>query len=590
MEGGAVLDTSGVWTFTPSIHDGINESGISTTKLLLTPNGNDSMDENLIKTTNLAAALQVRKKQPHQCSTHSVLGNISYAGVTGRLTGQGEDFHQRSKSGGANTILDATLYNNMSSNNIENIYGHKNPYSKTRSCGTNANNQSNHIRSASSINASPNYKNRFPSGSSNIAPRKQLFGNMKGNDISQHCRSVSHLVQRANEHELGFIATEQPFSGSQPVIYHKKSASHFTRAPLFEGSAFHIENFLEQPPTPPPKIGKAKSNMHLDNTSKPNPSPKSGDASLATGHKENQESGFSNLEFEGSSLLQQLAMSSQDNVLLNTLQRHNHQQKQQNINVTNSITHFQYQEQLPLDTQMYRNQHQKSMSMGVEPTSQNLVRMSQVGITQNVENRPQNINDLAHVNISNNHSKHLYAKHGRSVSTLVNTSLHPINVSTDQQPRYIFNQSEYSMEDLKLQHVTNSKNHHQRSISHIEDSKCKPLAASSKYLLDSLITPEKRKSSAASSYGGGVLRGIVSTGNHNKSTTHLSATGFIQNPSQPKLSLTSAHKSTSNLYTAHPLQYNLNGVSLNENGSADNVVKENQHKRSSSTPYEGFVL
>jgi hypothetical protein len=33
LEGGAVLDTSGVWTFTPSIHDGINESGISTTKL-----------------------------------------------------------------------------------------------------------------------------------------------------------------------------------------------------------------------------------------------------------------------------------------------------------------------------------------------------------------------------------------------------------------------------------------------------------------------------------------------------------------------------------------------------------------------------
>ena len=44
LEGGAVLDTSGVWTFTPSVSDGINDSGVSTTKLLLTPNGNDSFD------------------------------------------------------------------------------------------------------------------------------------------------------------------------------------------------------------------------------------------------------------------------------------------------------------------------------------------------------------------------------------------------------------------------------------------------------------------------------------------------------------------------------------------------------------------
>ena len=103
-------------------------------------------------------------------------------------------------------------------------------------------------------------------------------------------------------------------------------------------------------------------------------------------------------------------MNAEINVLLNTLQRHNHQQKQQNINTSNSITHFQYQE-LPLVTQMYRNQHQKSMSMGVELTSQNLARTSTVGITQNFEDSPKIINDLAHVSNSNNQSKQRHDFH-----------------------------------------------------------------------------------------------------------------------------------------------------------------------------------
>merc|ERR1712203_892640 len=99
------------------------------------------------------------------------------------------------------------------------------------------------------------------------------------------------------------------------------------------------------------------------------------------------------------------------------------------------------------------------MSMGIEPTSQNLARTSHVGITQNFEDGQKSINELAHVNNSNNHSKHLYAKHGRSVSTLVNTSLHPVNISSDQEPRFLLNHSDYSMGDPKSQHVKHSKNH-----------------------------------------------------------------------------------------------------------------------------------
>ena len=43
-EGGAELDVSGVWTFTPMTPDvnGINESGTSATKLLRTPNVHDA--------------------------------------------------------------------------------------------------------------------------------------------------------------------------------------------------------------------------------------------------------------------------------------------------------------------------------------------------------------------------------------------------------------------------------------------------------------------------------------------------------------------------------------------------------------------
>jgi hypothetical protein len=55
-EGGAELDVSGVWTFTSM--DGINASGISTTKLLSTP----------------TFPSPPMRKQPHQCSTHYLAG------------------------------------------------------------------------------------------------------------------------------------------------------------------------------------------------------------------------------------------------------------------------------------------------------------------------------------------------------------------------------------------------------------------------------------------------------------------------------------------------------------------------------------
>ena len=146
LEGGAVLDTSGVWTFTPSVNDGINDSGVSTTKLLLTPNGNDSLERlNEMTPSTRFPAPPIRKKQPHQRSTHSVIANIPNNSTRPIMK---NDYHQRSKSGGADTILDISLYNNITfnANALTEISN-----SKTRSCGTNANNHS-HARSSSSVN------------------------------------------------------------------------------------------------------------------------------------------------------------------------------------------------------------------------------------------------------------------------------------------------------------------------------------------------------------------------------------------------------------------------------------------------------
>ena len=92
LEGGAELDISGVWTFTTSVNDGINDSGLSTTRLLQSPNGNSPLGGlgGIHNHTSFPAS-PIRKKQPHQCSAHSIIDNASFNNL--RFKGL-PDYHQ----------------------------------------------------------------------------------------------------------------------------------------------------------------------------------------------------------------------------------------------------------------------------------------------------------------------------------------------------------------------------------------------------------------------------------------------------------------------------------------------------------------
>jgi len=144
-EGGAELDVSGVWTFTPMSPDiGINESGTSATKLLKTPNGisedrtaADAMLMLLGPRSNFPAGPRMRK-QPHQCSTHSIGVLSSPTTCSSPLSLA----HHRSV---------AFLSSESNRSGLENpsIGSSFNPSINTRSCGTNVNNY--HHRSVSAI-------------------------------------------------------------------------------------------------------------------------------------------------------------------------------------------------------------------------------------------------------------------------------------------------------------------------------------------------------------------------------------------------------------------------------------------------------
>ena len=126
---------------------------------------------------------------------------------------------------------------------------------------------------------------------------------------------------------------------------------------------------------------------------------------------------------------------------------------------------------------------------------------------------------------------------------------------------------------------------HQRSNSHVIESSSKPSLSSSNYLLESLITPEKKRFVAGSG-----MRNMMSSSNHNKSTTHLTTILNNQNQLQQNSTNVNRHKSISNLYFVPNMHSNPNGVSINLKERILTKDTNNLHKRSASTPFEGFVL
>ena len=150
-EGGAELDVSGVWTFTSM--DGINDTGVSTTKLLTSPSNSPRILSNMnaggsSSSTPMLSMLQQSnfpappvRKQPHQCSTHYLAGAPSsplYAS---------HNQHQRSVS---NQLIE--LSNSPA----------------TRSCGTNVV----HQRSASAIVSKAQSFKQLRASASNIIQDK----------------------------------------------------------------------------------------------------------------------------------------------------------------------------------------------------------------------------------------------------------------------------------------------------------------------------------------------------------------------------------------------------------------------------------
>ena len=580
LEGGAVLDTSGVWTFTPSISDGINDSGVSTSKLLLTPNGNDSV-ERFNAATNFPAP-PVRKKQPHQLSTYSVMGNTPYDKEKRKAASN--DYHQRSKSGGADTILDISLYNNLASTTnpllIESPNNGISFHSKTRSCGTNANSH-HHNRSVWAINASsPNDKNRCNSGSNNAINRKQLFSNMKTKENSAHSRSISHIIQNTNKYDISLVPIESCYSGSQPHIYHKKAASNSAGSSREKELVMLSNDELSSvPPPPPPKLGKSKNNTVMGNSWGSN---LAHDSRLSMNVQDSSRGNdviYDAPSCSGSSFLQQLALSSQDNTLLSTLQRHN-QQKQQQLNGSNSQIcghNGQAQNSVTSSSQSFQNQHQKSFSM-IDDKKHTSMRVNHRKI------EGFNPNSMAENNDNSNAKppvKHIFIKHGRSVSTLANTT------SMNSSPNGNLSNSnsrEMSKNDSILLKLC--QNHHQRSKSHILQQNSNQAISSSNYLIESLITPEKKRYSS----NGVISRNAFAPGPLNGSISQLNSIAN-QNQMQEKRKEVNLHKSASNLYFMPTLQpCNPNGTPIKREviGGADD--SENNHKRSKSTPFEGFVL
>ena len=551
LEGGAVLDTSGVWTFTPSISDGINDSGVSTSKLLLTPNGNDSI-ERFNASTNFPAP-PMRKKQPNQLSTYSIMGNVSINNDARKAVPN--DYHQRSKSGGADTILDVSLYNNLASstnplmietpNNriLENI--------KTRSCGTNANNN-HHNRSKSSITAfSPNNKKPNFSATNSAMNRKQLFSDIKTKENFAHSRSTSHIVQSTNQYDISLVSIEPSYSGSQPHIYHKKVASNFASA-----SGGNVPSMLSNdelssvPPPPPPKIGKSKSHI----------TPTNSDNNIYDGPA-----------LGGSSFLQQLALSSQDNTLLNTLQRHNQQKRQQeNGSTSQQLDQKGHQlNSVNSSNQPFQNHHQKSLSM-IDVKNKPSISIYQ---RNGDASRIQELNTTEPM-------KHVYAKHGRSISTLASAAPQESSPNSYYMKAANGQMSKNDSILLKL-----CQNHHQRSKSHILQQNSTHFSTSNN-LVESLITPEKKRYSS----NGMISRNALAAVSHNRSVSQLNAISNLNQMQEPRIEL-NLHKSASNLYyMPMPQPNHHSGSPLKREvigGAGDN---ENNHKRSKSTPFEGFVL
>ena len=214
----------------------------------------------------------------------------------------------------------------------------------------------------------------------------------------------------------------------------------------------------------------------------------------------------------GSSFLQQLALSSQDNTLLSTLQRHN-QQKQQQLNGSNSQIcghNGQAQNSITSSSQSFQNQHQKSFSM-IDDKKHTSMRVNH----RKVEGF--NPNSMAENNDNSNAKppvKHIFIKHGRSVSTLANTT------SMNSSPNGNLSNSnsrEMSKNDSILLKLC--QNHHQRSKSHILQQNSNQAISSSNYLIESLITPEKKRYSS----NGVISRNAFAPGPLNGSISQLSS-------------------------------------------------------------------
>lgn len=137
-EGGAELDVSGVWTFTPmSPETGINETGTSGTKLLQTPVRDLDVNPEAAMLALLGSATPKNfpappmRKRPHQCSTHSI-GVLSSPTTTTTSCSSPISIARGHRS---NLFLPSeSLYNVPS----------------TRSCGTNVSNNF-HQRSVSAL-------------------------------------------------------------------------------------------------------------------------------------------------------------------------------------------------------------------------------------------------------------------------------------------------------------------------------------------------------------------------------------------------------------------------------------------------------
>merc|ERR1712214_191881 len=109
--------------------------------------------------------------------------------------------------------------------------------------------------------------------------------------------------------------------------------------------------------------------------------------------------------------------------------------------------------------------------------------------------------------------KHIYAKHGRSISTLASAAPQESSPNSYYMKAASGQMSKNDSILLKL-----CQNHHQRSKSHILQQNSTHFSTSNN-LVESLITPEKKRYSS----NGMISRNPLAAGSHNRSISQLNA-------------------------------------------------------------------